>query len=261
MGKIKLTEGKIREMVRGVITNILSEGLYDNFDPRDCEIIYYKHYQEDWGEDGDEDIQDLYDILIYDMNGSIIYDEDGLLLTEVDDLLGDDISYLIYYNKGEENTNPELKKYYPYVLRNFNKYEYNNIDEAIKHLFRDNLCDYYPNMHGYILEDGTCIALGNADHNEICRIPQINDKWEFIAMGNIRCSNSSFDLIQMPTAEQRRVLRKLIANSNDLAVDIFSAEKDIPLTSAMYRGEPDPNFVLGQIDRFFNDGIKLSGSY
>jgi hypothetical protein len=240
----------------------LNEGLYDNFDPRKCEIIYYNHYQEDWGEEGDEDITDLYNILIYDINGNIAYDEDGLLLTELDDLLGDDISYMIWHNEGEENTDPQLKRRYPYVLRNLEENNFKNIDEAVEFFFGESLCQYYPNMHGYIMQDGTCIALGEyTDHNEICKIPQINNKWEFVALGNIRCSNSSFDLIQKPTMEQKRALRKLIANSTDLTVDIFSSNKDTPLTSAIYYGESDPDFVLGQIDRFFNEGIKLRGNY
>ena len=234
--------------------------MYDNFDPRDADIIYYNHYQEDWGDEDEEDVQDLYDISIYDMYGYVIYEGDGLLNYELVDLLGDNISYMIIDNKGEQNTNPTNKQYYPYVLRDFNKYEYSNIEETVKQIFKNYLCDYYPNMHGYIMQDGTCISLGYNDHNEICRIPQINDKWEFVALGNIRCGNSSFDLIQKPTSEQKKALRKLIANSNDLTVDIFSKDENMPLTSAMYKGESDPNYVLGQIDRFFTQGIKLTGN-
>ena len=32
----------------------------------------------------------------------------------------------------------------------------------------------------------------------------------------------------------------------------------MPLTSAVYYGKVDPSIVLGQIDRFFSDGVKLN---
>ena len=239
--------------------NLLKEGLYDDFDVRDADVIYYNHYQEDWGDE--EDIQDLYDILIYDMDGNIIYENDGLLLYELDDILGKDISYMIYNNESEPNTDSFLSKNYPYRLNYINSHEFGDVNETAKQLFKNQLTEYYPNLHGYIMEDGTCIDLGGDDHNTICKIPQINDKWEFIALGNIRCSNSFFDLIQEPTREQKYALRKLIANSNDLSVDIFSEDSVSPLTSAIYRGTPNPSYVLGEIERFFDEGINLQGGY
>lgn len=241
--------------------NLLKEGLYDDFDVRDADVIYYNHYQEDWGDEEEQDIQDLYDILIYDMDGNVIYENDGLLIYELDDILGEDISYMIYNNESEPNTNPQLSKNYPYRLNYINSHEFGDVNETAKQLFKNQLTEYYPNLHGYIMQDGTCIDLGGDDHNTICKIPQINDKWEFIALGNIRCSNSFFDLIQEPTREQKYALRKLIANSNDLSVDIFSEDSVSPLTSAIYRGTPNPSYVLGQIDRFFDEGINLQGGY
>ena len=241
--------------------SLLREGLYDDFDVRDADIIYYNHYQEDWGDEEEPDIQDLYNILIYDMDGNTIYENDGLLIYELDDILGEDISSMIYNNESEPNTNQQLNKYYPYRLNYINSHEFGDVNETAKQLFKNQLTEYYPNLHGYIMEDGTCIDLGGDDHNTICKIPQINDKWEFIALGNIRCSNSFFDLIQEPTREQKYALRKLIANSNDLSVDIFSEDSDSPITSAIYYGSPNPSYVLGEIDRFFNEGINLRGGY
>lgn len=260
--KKKITESKLNDIIEESIIRILNEGLYDNFDPRDCDIIYYNHYQENWGdEDNEDDIENIYDILIYDMNHTIIYENEGLLGYELEDLLGEDIANMIINNEGGYNLNPALKNIYSFVLTDFNEHTFGDANEDARQIFRSQLCDYYPNLHGYIMQDGTCISLGYEDHNTICKIPQINDKWEFVALGNIRCSNSSFDLIQKPTMAQKRVLRKLIANSTDLTVDIFSSNKNVPLTSAIYYGESDPDFVLGQIDRFFNEGIKLKGNY
>lgn len=252
MKKIYVNENKL---------HLLNEGLYDNFSVEDADIIYYNKYQENWGDDEEEDMKDVYNILIYDMDGNQIYEEDGLLSYELDDLLGEDISYKICNNEGEINRNQQLKQYYPYCLSDFNSHTFGDINETAKKLFKNQLCDYFPNLHGYIMQDGTCINLGYDDHNTICKIPQINDKWEFIALGNIRCSESFFDLIQEPTYQQKLALRKLIANSNDLSVDIFSEDSDSPLTSAIYNGNPEPSYVLGEISRFFDEGIKLQGGY
>lgn len=246
----------------GVIEEeMISEGLYDNFDVRDADIIYYNHYQEDWGDEEEPDMQDLYDILIYDMDGNTIYENDGLLLYELDDILGEDISSMIYNNESEPNTNPQLSKYYPYRLNYINSHEFGNVNETAKQLFKNQLTEYYPKLHGYIMQDGICIDLGDDDHNTITKIPQINDKWEFVALGNIRCLKDSFDLIQEPTREQKYALRKLIANSNDLTIDIYSKDSDYVLTSARYIGNLNPSYILGQIDRFFDEGINLQGGY
>lgn len=241
--------------------SLLREGLYDDFDVRDADIIYYNHYQEDWGDEEEPDIKDLYNILIYDMDGNTIYENDGLLIYELDDILGEDISSMIYNNESEPNTNQQLNKYYPYRLNYINSHEFGDVNETAKQLFKNQLTEYYPNLHGYIMEDGTCIDLGGDDHNSICKVPQIDDKWEFIALGNIRCSNSFFDLIKEPTREQKYALRKLIANANDLSVDIFSEDSDSPITSAIYYGSPNPSYVLGEIERFFDEGINLQGGY
>ena len=241
-------------------SKIIKEGLYDNFDIRDADIIYYNHYQEDWGDEEEPDIQDLYNILIYDMDGNTIYENDGLLLYELDDILGENISSMIYNNESEPNTNPQLNKYYPYRLNYINSHEFGDVNETAKQLFKNQLTEYYPKLHGYIMQDGTCIDLGEDDHNTITKIPQINDKWEFVELGNIRCLKDSFDLIQEPTREQKYALRKLIANSNDLTIDIYSKDSDYVLTSARYIGNLNPSYILGQIDRFFDEGINLIGN-
>lgn len=240
---------------------LLKEGLYDDFDVRDADIIYYNHYQEDWGDEEEPDIQDLYDILIYDMDGNIIYENDGLLIYELDDILGEDISYMIYNNESEPNTDSFLSKNYPYRLNYINSHEFGDVNETARQLFKNQLTEYYPKLHGYIMQDGTCIDLGDDDHNTITKIPQINDKWEFVELGNIRCLKDSFDLIQEPTREQKYALRKLIANSNDLTIDIYSKDSDYVLTSARYIGNLNPSYILGQIDRFFDEGINLQGGY
>lgn len=240
---------------------LLREGLYDNFDVRDIDVIYFNSYQEDWGDEEEPDIQDLYNIIIYNMDGNVIYENDGLTYDELDELLGNEIAFKIYMNDCEINRNPQLSEYYPYRLNYINSHEFGDANETAKQIYKNQLTEYYPNLHGYIMEDGLCIDLGGDDHNSICKVPQIDDKWEFIALGNIRCSNSFFDLIKEPTREQKYALRKLIANANDLSVDIFSEDSDSPITSAIYYESPNPSYVLGEIDRFFNEGINLRGGY
>ena len=67
-----------------------------------------------------------------------------------------------------------------------------------------------------------------------------------------------FDLIKKPTYEQKQCLRKLIANTTDLSVDIFDENGETLLTSVVYRGQVPPSVVLNQIDRSFNEGVGLS---
>lgn len=229
--------------------NIITEGLYDNFDITDADVILYKVC------DVDEDNADLYYVIVYDMDGNIIYEEYDLYLHELEDILGNEISQMIADGVGNPYTNGLLR------LTDFNSHEFGDVNETAKKLFKNNLTEYYPKLHGYIMQDGTCIDLEYDDHNIITKIPQINDKFEFIALGNIRCSDNFFDLIVEPTYAQEKALRKLIANSYDLSVDIFDSEDNMPLTSAMYYGKPDPSYVLNEIERYFNEGIKLQGGY
>ena len=236
---------------------IIREGLYDDYCKDDADVIYYNF-------DKDDDGEKIFYVLIYDMDGSIIYEEDGLYEHDLYEILNSDTANLIIYDNGgvyNENTNL-------YCVRGCNSYtieDVTNVDEVnniAKKIFKNSISDtYHSGLHGYILTDGTCIDLGYDDHNSICKLPKISDKWEFIALGNIRCGDNFFDLIKKPTKEQRIQLRKLIANSKDLSVDIFNGNSAIPSTSAIYYGNPNPNSVLGEIDRFFSDGLKLEGGY
>ncbi len=238
---------------------IIKEGLYDDFNIEDADIIYFNKYQENWADEGEEeDLHVMYDVLIYDIDGNIIYEDNNLSEYELDELVGDDISYIIWKGEYQKNTNATLKQNYPFCLQDFNTHDFGDPNESALKIFKNNLTDYHPDLHGYIMQDGTCISLGYEDHNIITKIPNINDKYDFIALGNIRCSSNFFDLIKYPTSAQKRVLRKLIANADDLSVDIYDANNDTPLTSALYRGKIEPTYVLNQIDRFFSDGIGLN---
>ena len=219
---------------------------YNDYPLDNIESIYYRFYD-------DEDGREVYDVTAYDMDGNMVFDETEVSGYEVDDYFGEEIGYQIYKHQGVLNPNNGL-----YLLKCESPYENMGIDEIAKKMFSKRLTEYYTNFRGYIMQDGTCIDFYDNDHNYICNIPGIDDKYEFIALGNIRCGDNFFDLIQYPTYEQKICLRKLIANAEDLSIDIYDKNGDMPLTSAVYNGKVEPSIVLGQIDRFFSDGVKLN---
>ena len=226
--------------------DLLKENMDDDYPLDNIESIYYRFYD-------DEDGREVYDVTAYDMDGNMVLDETEVSGYEVDDYFGEEIGYQIYDHQGVLNPNNGL-----YLLKCESPYENMGIDEIAKKMFSKRLTEYYTNFRGYIMQDGTCIDFYDNDHNYICNIPGIDDKYEFIALGNIRCGDNFFDLIQYPTYEQKLCLRKLIANAEDLSIDIYDENGDMPLTSAVYYGKVEPSIVLGQIDRFFSDGVKLN---
>ena len=235
---------------------LLREGLYDGFEIGEVDRIYYNIRFEPYDDDEDYEEDEGYfyvDLTAYDYNGETVYecyDED---IDNLKSILGETIIQAMLNKKGYFNGSSDR-----YCLDMCDYQNFSSIDDAINGIFKSNLTEYYPKLHGYILTNGMCIDLGHNDHNSICALPQINDKFEFIALGNIRCSSNFFDLIKKPTYEQKQCLRKLIANSTDLSVDIFDENGKTILTSVVYRGEVSPSVVLNQIDRFFGEGIKLN---
>ena len=210
------------------------------------ETIYYRFYD-------DEDGREVYDVTAYDKDGDIVVDETENPSWMLDEYFFEDTTYQIMDHEGTYNPNTGL-----YCLKVDSHYENMDIDELTKQIFKKHITEYYLGFRGYIMQDGTCIDFYADDHNYICNVPGINDKYEFIALGNIRCADNFFDLIQYPTYEQKQILRKLIANAEDLSVDIYDENGDMPLTSAVYYGKVNPSVILGQIDRFFGEGIKLN---
>jgi hypothetical protein len=77
-------------------------------------------------------------------------------------------------------------------------------------------------------------------------------------MGNIRVLPQSIDIGDKPTSEQRDVLRRVIASYADeeLYLDIYQGKNSI---GAKYI-HPDWRYVMGEIDRFYSEGIKPQGN-
>jgi len=117
--------------------------------------------------------------------------------------------------------------------------------------------DYFKDCRGFILTNGV-VVYTETEHNEICRIPNINNKFDFIRMGNIRVLPKSIDIGDKPTSEQRDVLRRVIASYADeeLYLDIYQGKSSI---GAKYM-HPDWRYVMGEIDRFYSEGIKPQGN-
>jgi hypothetical protein len=132
-----------------------------------------------------------------------------------------------------------------------NPEELNNI---AKKLLRSG--EYYKDCRGYILTDGTVIYTP-IEHNQVSIINGIDGTFDFIRRGNIRVLQQSIDLAKEPTSAQRDVLRRVIASYADeeLYLDILEQGQEI---SAKYIN-PDYRYVLGEIDRYFSEGIKPQG--
>lgn len=131
----------------------------------------------------------------------------------------------------------------------------NSVNDMAMRLLRHG--DYFKDCRGFILTNGV-VVYTESEHNEICRIPNINNKFDFIRMGNIRVLPQSIDIGAAPTSEQRSVLRKAIASyaNEELYLDIYQGKSSI---GAKYI-QPDWRYVMGEIDRFFSEGIRPQGN-
>lgn len=115
---------------------------------------------------------------------------------------------------------------------------------------------YYKDCRGFILTNGE-VVYTPSEHNQCTIIDGVKGTFHFISLGNIRVLQQSIDLSKAPTKEQREVLRKVIASYSDseLYLDIMTPNGDF---SAKYIN-PDWRFVLAEIDRYFQEGIKPQG--
>ena len=142
-------------------------------------------------------------------------------------------------------------------LYNNQEFDVNNPEELNKVSMQIlNHGEYYKGCRGFILTNGA-IVYTPAEHNMVSQIKGIKGTFDFIKRGNIRILNQSIDLAKEPTPEQRNVLRKVIVSYSDeeLYVDILTNNGDV---SAHYN-HPDWRMVMGEIDRFFREGIRPQG--
>lgn len=116
--------------------------------------------------------------------------------------------------------------------------------------------EYYKNCRGFILSDGDVVYTPN-EHNQCTIINGVKNTFHFISLGNIRVLPNSIDIGKQPTPQQRNVLRQVINSyaNDELYLDIFDNGHEY---SCKYNN-PQWRYVLGEIDRYYNEGIKPMG--
>ena len=115
---------------------------------------------------------------------------------------------------------------------------------------------YTKDCRGFILSNGV-VVYTPVEHNQCTAIYGVKNTFHFIRLGNIRVLPNSIDIGRKPTPEQRRVLYDVINSyrGDRLYLDIMDGGTE---ASASYVN-PNPQYVLGEIDRYFDEGIRPQG--
>lgn len=133
-----------------------------------------------------------------------------------------------------------------------NPYELNQV--AMKIL---NHGEYYKGCRGFILTNGVVVYTPQ-EHNEVSQINGIGGTYDFLRKGNIRLLDRSIDIALLPTKEQREVLRRVISSYSDgeLYLDLYYRNGG---SFGVQYDKADWRYVMGEIDRWFSEGIKPQG--
>lgn len=222
-----------------------NEWLQDNelVDSEEVRMQYYK-----------EEV--TYGVEYYDNETYHYMDGDqNLLFDDLVDLFGERMANEMLSNCIKDGKG----KFETYEIYADNEYDINNpqeLNDIAMKLFSHG--EYYKDCRGFILSNGV-IVYTPSEHNEICMIPGVSNKFDFIRLGNIRILPNSIDIGAEPTGEQEEVLRHVIASYSDeeLYLDIFTNGGEI---GAKYVN-PNWRYVMGEIDRYYREGIKPQGSY
>lgn len=260
----------------------INEGYYSgsnlqNIDLSDVGKVRYSFYfdEEEYQEWlGDNELMDspeskrkyyaeeyLYDVEYYDYETLHYMDsDDGLCYDDLIELFDDeDVADRILNdcmtNGGGSFETDEL--YADYSVNLENPYEVNDI--AVK-MFPHG--KYYKGARGFILTNGVMIFT-EGEHNEIERIPGMDaggpgaGKSRFVEMGNIRVLPNSVDIGREPTWEQEMVLKQILKeyDGEEFYLDVCSGGDVIGVTYP----SANCNYVLGEIDRFYSEGIRPQG--
>lgn len=253
---------------------ILKEGnfLYPNA-PDLCEIsvIEYETYidEDDYNEyltdnnlqDSDEIRKQYFneevyiDLTFYDYETSHYMGQESMQIDDIKDIYGDKLADIIFNNC-------------------YNKFEYKGQVETISLVDEIDLSDdaqvyefcskymptgdYFKGCRGFILYNGV-IVYTEQEHNDILMIPNLESKFDFITMGNIRIMPNSIDIGQCPTYAQCKVLKTMINEYSDdeLYLDIWSNDNK----AGCKYDYPDADEVIADIYRFYQEGIKPMGGH
>lgn len=190
--------------------------------------------------------------------------EDDLTIDDIEENLGEWVAKEIIDDVRKGYTNGRVTDIQD---RNFENIDANNINEintAAKRIFQTT-DKYYKDTRGYILTDGTILVFGDyTDHISINRVGNLTIG-KFESLGGIRIGKNSFELEKEPTKEQRYQLIRLINSYSheELYVDIVKYSGEGTYASNICGKEyihPDYHYVLGEIDRYFSEGLKLKES-
>lgn len=249
-----------KNIITETLRKTISESYYNNDFDIDFvdEIVFSKEFV---GDEEEDDMTDPslweFDITCYDTNGEECLAEYGIDFEDLENIVGEDNAQYIWNSEKEEGRFwNDSKGTMPSDI--------NNVDEVnaiAKKCFT--VTEYYPNERGYILTDGSFIYFGpNVDHVSISRIDGMT-VGKFVSLGNIRVGQGSIELEKPPTYEQKKQLYKFIGGTyDDTYVDIVkysgSGQYSRTLDGCRFPKGSDPRGVLNQIQRFFNEGIKMS---
>ena len=257
-GKFAHESKKISKIIKESLHNLL-ESHYNDFDIDFVEeITFSKEFMGDEEEDDWNDI-DLwqFDIACYDINGEECLTKYGIDYEDLVNTVGEENAQYIWNSETEDGRFwNDAKGTTPSDINNVNE-----VNAIAKKCFT--VSEYYPNERGYILTDGSFIYFGpNVDHASISRIDGMT-VGKFVSLGNIRVGQGSLELEKPPTYEQKIQLYKLIGGAEeDIYVDIVKysgkGQYSSMLDGCRFPAGSDPRNVLNQIQRFFNEGIKMS---
>ena len=180
--------------------------------------------------------------------------DQNLLYDDLDDLFGKDMAKQMLQNC-IENGGGKFETYELYEKNSYDLTNSNELNDIAMKLFRHG--EYYKDCRGFILSNGIIVYTPN-EHNEICMIPGVKTKFDFIRMGNIRVLPNSIDIGSEPTHEQEEVLRQVISSyaNEELYLDIFNGSSEIGVKYVT----PNWRYVIGEIDRYYSEGIKPQGN-
>ena len=180
--------------------------------------------------------------------------DQNLLYDDLDDLFGKDMAKQMLQNC-IENGGGKFETYELYEKNSYDLTNSNELNDIAMKLFRHG--EYYKDCRGFILSNGIIVYTPN-EHNEICMIPSVKTKFDFIRMGNIRVLPNSIDIGSEPTHEQEEVLRQVISSyaNEELYLDIFNGSSEIGVKYVT----PNWRYVIGEIDRYYSEGIKPQGN-
>ena len=256
------------------INNLINENIINSYEAKDAYSIRYsvdepdeEDYDSEYYESYEEFYNDnvSYDIEFYNIDNESLGCAYGLSKDDLDDYFDDDEIIQNIINKEGRKVSGNEYELEDLINTNVDINNFYEVNEMAKRLFycHDN---YYKGLGGYILTDGTLVDFGEAkDHNSISSIDGMT-VGKFMSLGNIRIRYNNIDLVQEPTNEQKIVLRKMINSYSDdeIYVDICVYKEGewyaSTVTSAKYVN-PRYNEVMGEINRFFYEGLKLKGGY